>query len=428
MKKLLLILMLTIYFVFFTQRIEAQNELWDRIFVFPENYRIYTLSFSDSLNGWAGGETIGPVGGVILNTKDGGQTWSEQFVYPEYSWFNNIDFVDSLNGWAAGLHCLFKTSNGGKEWIRVADSLFDFDIYMGLSDLQSVSFADTAFGIITGTESTIAITLDGGNTWNCATINPENVFIDTVYYGVVLSAGKACVTGRGGVAVSVDSGKTWHITHNEDRSYIKCSFIENGYGWVLSRDGQIQKTRDYGESWIFCKQIFEDGVDYAVDISFLDSLTGWVIANNGEIWETNDGGYNWLSSTISQDTALAVITSATNNATFVLNKANSLYKYKRFSAITEFFKKLPDCYKLCHNYPNPFNSSTNIKYSIPSKSPVKIQVIDVNGNLLETLVDRSHEPGNYQITWDASGFSSGIYFYRIQAGDFIEARKCLLIK
>ncbi|HRS52755.1 MAG TPA: YCF48-related protein [Candidatus Marinimicrobia bacterium] len=161
--------MLTIYFVFFTQRIEAQNELWDRIFVFPENYRIYTLSFSDSLNGWAGGQTIGPVG-VILNTKDGRQTWSEQFVNREYSWFNNIDFIDSLNGWAAGLHCLFKTSNGGKEWIRVADSLFDFDIYMGLSDLQSVSFADTAFGIITGKESTIAITLDGGNTWNCATI------------------------------------------------------------------------------------------------------------------------------------------------------------------------------------------------------------------------------------------------------------------
>jgi len=96
-KKLLLVLMLTINFIFLTQRLDAQNELWDKIFVFPENYRIYTLSFSDSLNGWAGGQTTGPVG-VVLNTKDGGQTWSEQFLNPEYSWFNNIDFVDSLNG------------------------------------------------------------------------------------------------------------------------------------------------------------------------------------------------------------------------------------------------------------------------------------------------------------------------------------------
>jgi len=80
------------------------------------------------------------------------------------------------------------------------------------------------------------------------------------------------------------------------------------------------------------------------------------------------------------------------------------------------------------NYPNPFNPVTTIEYAIPTKSEVKVQIIDLNGCIIETLVDQYQEPGFYQVFWDASRFASGVYFYKIQAGYFNLTKKCLLIK
>ncbi|MBK7105251.1 MAG: PQQ-binding-like beta-propeller repeat protein [Ignavibacteriae bacterium] len=95
--------------------------------------------------------------------------------------------------------------------------------------------------------------------------------------------------------------------------------------------------------------------------------------------------------------------------------------------------KIPEEYALYQNYPNPFNPSTKIKYSIPinEKSEtrnVKLIVYDVLGKEIETLVNETKSPGNYEVTFDASNLSSGIYFYRIQCSDFTETKKMFFIK
>ncbi|MFA4907014.1 MAG: LamG-like jellyroll fold domain-containing protein [archaeon] len=102
--------------------------------------------------------------------------------------------------------------------------------------------------------------------------------------------------------------------------------------------------------------------------------------------------------------------------------------YNNGLPVEEVYNSVPDKFTLHQNYPNPFNPTTNIEYAIPKRSAVRIEVIDLNGRLIETLVNRTQEPGKYQITWNASRFPSGVYFYKITAGDFVETRKCLLIK
>jgi len=88
----------------------------------------------------------------------------------------------------------------------------------------------------------------------------------------------------------------------------------------------------------------------------------------------------------------------------------------------------PVNYSLSQNYPNPFNPSTTIKYSIPNSSFVKIKLFNMLGQEIAELVNQEQQIGNYEVTFDASNLSSGIYFYRLEADNFVQTRKMILMK
>ena len=85
-------------------------------------------------------------------------------------------------------------------------------------------------------------------------------------------------------------------------------------------------------------------------------------------------------------------------------------------------------YSLSQNYPNPFNPVTNIKFSIPTGSVVKLTVFDITGREVATLINQNLNAGSYTADFDASKLSSGIYFYTITAGDFTDTKKMMLVK
>ena len=85
-------------------------------------------------------------------------------------------------------------------------------------------------------------------------------------------------------------------------------------------------------------------------------------------------------------------------------------------------------FRLEQNYPNPFNPVTTIKYSIPSQSFVQLKVYDVLGNEIITLINEEKTAGNYEIEFNASEIPSGVYFYTLNVGEFVQTRKMILIK
>jgi hypothetical protein len=103
---------------------------------------------------------------------------------------------------------------------------------------------------------------------------------------------------------------------------------------------------------------------------------------------------------------------------------NGTFKYSKSIEVGSGFLN----YDLAQNYPNPFNPSTVITYSIPTASNVKVEVVSVLGKLVKTLVNENQAAGSYQVNFDASGLSSGIYYYKIQSGNFAATRKMLLLK
>jgi hypothetical protein len=88
----------------------------------------------------------------------------------------------------------------------------------------------------------------------------------------------------------------------------------------------------------------------------------------------------------------------------------------------------PDSYNLAQNFPNPFNPTTSIRYSIPKRSNVTLKVYDILGNEVANLVNEEKDQGVYTVNFNAIGLSSGIYFYTLRAEGFIQTKKMLLLK
>jgi hypothetical protein len=158
-------------------------------------------------------------------------------------------------------------------------------------------------------------------------------------------------------------------------------------GWVVGHPGTILKTTNGGVDWIPQKS----GTRRALfSIYFVSSSTGWIVGQYGTILKTTDGG-----------------------VTFVGEDNKSV---------------MPEKYILSQNYPNPFNPATVINYSIPVTGNVKIDVFDLLGRKIKTIVNEEKSAGTYIVKFDASFLSSGVYFYRLQVGNFVSTKKMVIMK
>jgi len=108
-----------------------------------------------------------------------------------------------------------------------------------------------------------------------------------------------------------------------------------------------------------------------------------------------------------------------------MNRIREKMGHKTNSAITS---NVPKVFSLSQNYPNPFNPMTKINYSIPNSVKVSLKVYDILGRLVKTLVNEQKDAGTHFVTFDGTGLSSGVYFYRIDAGDFVQSKKMVLVK
>jgi hypothetical protein len=125
-------------------------------------------------------------------------------------------------------------------------------------------------------------------------------------------------------------------------------------------------------------------------VSFTDSTTGTVVGRGGKILRTTNGGVSFVEE--------------------------------------EEIDEIPTEFLLSQNYPNPFNNSSVIRYAVLQSSQVQIKVFDILGNEIATLENEEKLVGIYEVEFNAAGLPSGIYFYRLQAGNFVEIKKMVLMK
>jgi hypothetical protein len=200
-------------------------------------------------------------------------------------------------------------------------------------------------------------------------------------------------------------------------------------GWATGNSGFIIKSTNGGSNWT--QQTSGTG-NFLHWVFFPASNTGWAIGGNGTIVATTNGGSNWVSqaSNVTPNLRSSYFVSTTTG--WIVGENGTIIKTTDgggfFTGITTIGASAPETYKLYQNYPNPFNSSSKIKMQISKLGNVKLTVYDILGREIAALVNEQLAAGTYEVQWESTDHPSGVYFYKLTAGDFSQTKKMVLLK
>lgn len=388
---------------------------------------------------------------AIYKTTDGGKNWIKQNL--PVKTFHIIKFADDTLGFMSAPEHDLKTIDQGRTWKIVSYNEAPWDIFFRNKSIGYI-LTHYEYGSAPWVGSKILKTLDGGTTWDTIYKLPYSYITGMWIHNnddITLYGGKYWDSNYGGlIARTTDSiyydfppGFVCNVTFTDSlRGFAKKDSTEGFY-----KSG-IEKTTDGGRSW------FHDTLEFGGDMFFTDSLNGFAIVPSfytgtgySSIAKTTDAGYTWeflndFTPSCSiwylyfVDNKNGIIISYpdypnnTNNTNQVTYRTeDGGYTWLKVNPVSNLTKDFnPITYSLSQNYPNPFNPSTTIKYTLRNRSFVSLEVYDVLGNKISSLVKEDKAPGEYQVQWNANKFSSGIYFYRLKVNDFIQTRKMLLLK
>jgi len=171
------------------------------------------------------------------------------------------------------------------------------------------------------------------------------------------------------------------------------------------------------------ENIFAGGM-HMMDSSFLFYHS----TDDGNTWQEIVSPYDYLHGV----TSISVIDTGINNHdTFVFlgTSGDGVWMYRPFgNQVVQEITFYPHKFEIMQNYPNPFNPSTTIKYGLPHSAHVTLSIYNTLSQGVALLVDEKQEAGYHEVNFSAAGLTSGVYFYRLQAGDYNETQKLLLMK
>ena len=166
-------------------------------------------------------------------------------------------------------------------------------------------------------------------------------------------------------------------------------------------------------------------------VSFTDVNTGTAVGTYGTILRTTNGGTTWTSqkwNKIRFNMVSPLPMQITGRLLVIMGSILRTTNGGGLTFVNQISSEIPERFSLYQNYPNPFNPTTNIKFDIQKTSATKLIVYDALGREVATLVNEKLKAGSYQVDWDGSNYTSGVYFYKLTAGDFVEVKKMLLVK
>ena len=268
-----------------------------------------------------------------------------------------------------------RSTDDGITWVGWYSGLTQFSIY-------SFGFVDGSDVYCSSYGNAVYYSSDSGDNWNPIPIPFSYGYSDVsslACYNNVVFAGAAI-----GLFRSSDNGTNWEKVSNFNIVTVKTDV--DGRVYIVTKSSGVFKSLDGGKNFFEINSGLTE-----VDV------TTMTISPDGYIYLGTSSGAVFRS--------VGVMTSISENKLTI-----------------------PSGTKLKQNYPNPFNPTTNIEYSITRSGYVTIKVFNILGKLVSTLVQEEKQPGNYKVQFNGAAFPSGVYFYRMQTGNYTETKKFILLK
>jgi len=447
----------------------------------------YGLDALDSLTAWVTGTVGGSVDVSIWKTTDGGITWTSQYNNPT-GFGDGVRFFDANNGvyfgdpdpYPSGNWELLTTTDGGTTWNRVPEANFppadstngEFGAATSM-DIVGNTVWFGGYSATAGTPNRIWKSTDKGLNWTVSSYTPVSGTSGSNYVAFSDANNGVNLALDGSIALTTDGGATWSVTSGAPSAFRFVANVPLFNGFIgVGSSGLITGSSDGGATWTPMTSGTTNSL-YVVDATVnnawaagntgtilkfagnpvpveLKSFAATVIGKNVNLnWstatETNNLGFEVQRKSSSGDFAkIAFIEGhGTTIETQVYSYADKnvesgKYSYRlkqvdlngsfKYSNTVEVDVKVPNKFELSQNYPNPFNPTTTISYEIAKETNVSLKVYDVIGNEIATLVNETKPAGSYQVVFDAANLSNGVYFYKIQAGDFNATKKLILMK
>lgn len=414
-------------------------------------YYLVGIYFFDQQTGFVLASGPSANSSAILKTSDNGVSWSYVYSFETGLTLNSIKFINQLEGIAVGtsvaipgnVGIILRTTDGGNTWMRTELS--------PLAAIDDVTYIDFNSILVSGVKTDFSAVIyrsdDGGNNWfeSCnygglsfiSGINSIPGSGITIVYGQEQPIGSAFPF----IEISLDGGVTW--------SYNQLSLLQDYYptfsemvtqerwyltGTRLPRTGFVLFTDNSG------------GVPVELVSFNAETVAGNIRLNWATASELNNMGFEVERKSDNEDWRITGFVEGNGTTTekqnyyytdnlFGINSTKLNYRLKqidfdgtyKYSDAVEVVRD-PVLFSLEQNYPNPFNPGTIIRFSLPQSSFVTLEIFNTLGESLGKLVSEDLSAGTYNYDWDGTGLTSGIYFYKIQAGDFVEIKKMILIK
>jgi photosystem II stability/assembly factor-like uncharacterized protein len=343
---------------------------------------------------------------------------------------NDIYFVNSQKG--------LILSDSGKFYITLDSTHTWSTLLTGVnSNLNRVCFLNDSIGISIGTRGVILRTSNSGLNWT--PVNGNYLFdLKGICY---IPSGNIFICGDSSVILkSINSGNNWFSMQTPSLKHLNSiAFKNDNLGYIVGDSGTTYRTTNGGSIWEFIN-IYSGSLNLNFITWYCDTLL-CIVGDNNLIRMSRNNGLTWgtpVSEYLYQG-HINKIQFINNNFGFLCGNRMMIQRTidgggPLTNIINNNFENISTSFILSQNFPNPFNPVTKIKFNIPASDNIhrtleaKLIIYDILGKQIVTLVNEKLQPGTYEVEWNASRFSSGVYFYRLTTDGFSETKKMILLK